>query len=64
MLNCDKIHPQLAFQHSGMFSDSEGAYSMSMKYHEEQKQKALEEQQKMLEKSNLDGDNDNKDKNI
>ena len=37
---------------------------MSMKYHEEQKQKALEEQQKMLEKSNLDGDNDNKDKNI
>lgn len=64
MLNCDKIHPQLAFQHSGMFSDSEGAYSMSMKYHEEQKQKALEEQQKMLEKSNPDGDNDNKDKNI
>ena len=64
MLNCDKIHPQLAFQHSGMFSDSEGAYSMSMKYHEEQKQKALEEQQKMLEKSDPEGDNDNKDTNI
>lgn len=59
MLNCDKIHPQLAFQHSGMFSDSEGAYSMSMKYHEEQKQKALEEQQKLMEKTDPE-DDDNK----
>lgn len=37
MLQEPKIHPQLAFQHSGMFSDSESAYSMSMKYYEEHK---------------------------
>lgn len=40
MLQQPKIHPQLAFQHSGMFSDSESAYSMSMKYYEEQQKKA------------------------
>lgn len=40
MLQEPKIHPQLAFQHSGMFSDAESAYSMSMKYYEEQQQKA------------------------
>lgn len=39
MLNNNKIHPQLAFQHSGMFSDPEGAYAMSKKYHEEEEQK-------------------------
>lgn len=35
MLNNDKIHPQLAFSHCGMFIDSEMAYTMSMKYAEE-----------------------------
>ena len=35
-----KIHPQLAFQHSGMFSDSESAYTMSMKYYKEQQMKS------------------------
>lgn len=40
MLQEPKIHPQLAFQHSGMFSDSESAYTMSMKYYEEQRAKA------------------------
>ena len=40
MLQEPKIHPQLAFQHSGMFSDSESAYTMSMKYYEEQQAKA------------------------
>lgn len=35
MLKEPKIHPQLAFQHSGMFSDSESAYAMSMKYYKE-----------------------------
>lgn len=39
MLKEPKIHPQLAFQHSGMFSDSESAYAMSMKYYEEQQAK-------------------------
>lgn len=42
MLQEPKIHPQLAFQHSGMFSDAEAAYSMSMKYYEEQQEKATE----------------------
>ena len=42
MLQEPKIHPQLAFQHSGMFSDAESAYTMSMKYYEEQQQKAVE----------------------
>jgi hypothetical protein len=35
MLNNEKIHPQLAFTHSGMFVDPELAYSMSKKYVEE-----------------------------
>lgn len=39
MLQQPKIHPQLAFQHSGMFSDAESAYTMSMKYYEEQMEK-------------------------
>ena len=46
MLQEPKIHPQLAFQHSGMFSDSESAYTMSMKYYEEQQAKAIENQPK------------------
>ncbi len=43
MLQQPKIHPQLAFQHSGLFSDSETAYTMSMKYYEEQQQKVRED---------------------
>lgn len=43
MLQEPKIHPQLAFQHSGMFSDAESAYTMSMKYYEEQQAKAEEQ---------------------
>lgn len=39
MLQEPKIHPQLAFQHSGMFSDPESAYKMSEKYYEEQQAK-------------------------
>lgn len=35
MLNNDKIHPLLAFTHSGMFSDPQVAYQMSMEYMEE-----------------------------
>ena len=45
MLQEPKIHPQLAFQHSGMFSDSESAYTMSMKYYEEQQAKAVQNNQ-------------------
>lgn len=36
MLNNSKIHPKLAFQYSGVFSDSEAAYRMSQEYYAEQ----------------------------
>ena len=36
MLNNSKIHPKLAFQYSGLFSDSEDAYRISKSYYEEQ----------------------------
>lgn len=46
MLQTDKIHPLLAFQHCGLFVDAERAYSMSVKYLEEKEQEAqLEEKQ-------------------
>ena len=34
MLSSDKIAPQLAFDHCGMFSDSAAAYAMSKRYYE------------------------------
>ena len=40
MLNCNKIHPQLAYESSGMFIDPESAYTLSMKYYEEEQAKA------------------------
>ena len=32
MLSNDKIHPRLAFEHCGMFSDAEDAYRISEEY--------------------------------
>lgn len=49
MLNNPKIHPQLAFQHSGMFSDSESAYTMSMKYYEENQVKDIQSGENALD---------------
>lgn len=40
MLNCDKIHPRLAFESSNMFVDPERAYLMSKEYWEETKREA------------------------
>ena len=37
MLQQPKIHPRLAFESSGLFIDPESAYSLSMKYYEEEK---------------------------
>ena len=34
MLNCEKVHPQLAFSHCGMFSDPESAYLLSKTYYD------------------------------
>lgn len=38
MLQQPKIHPRLAFLHSGLFTDAESAYAMSKEYYEEQMQ--------------------------
>lgn len=35
MLGNAKIHPRLAFEHCGMFSDAESAFTESEKYYEE-----------------------------
>lgn len=43
MLNNSKIHPKLAFQYAGMFSDPEESYRISMEW--------ADEQQKKLERS-------------
>ena len=42
MLNNSKIHPELAFLHSGMFLDPEGAYLQSKQWWEENQRKAKE----------------------
>ncbi|MCM1235149.1 MAG: phage portal protein [Ruminococcus flavefaciens] len=49
MLQQEKIHPLLAFTHCGMFSDAESAYTMSMKYFEEQEAKKEEQEAKRME---------------
>ena len=36
MLNNSKIHPKLAFQNSGVFSDAEEAYRVSQEYYQDQ----------------------------
>ena len=38
MLNNSKIHPKLAFQTCGVFSDAEEAYRLSMEYYEKQQE--------------------------
>lgn len=43
MLQQPKIHPRLAFESSGLFIDPESAYSLSMKYYEEQMEKMAEQ---------------------
>lgn len=42
MLQQNKIHPRLAFQHSGLFTDPESAYQLSKEYSEEQEKKLAE----------------------
>lgn len=56
MLKNDKIHPRLAFEHCGLFVDSDLAYTLSAEYAEEQERKA----QELLEKQNqMKGENGN-----
>lgn len=42
MLKNTKIHPRLAFEHCGLFVDSDLAYTLSQEYAEEQAEKAQE----------------------
>lgn len=55
MLQEPKIHPQLAFQHSGLFTDAESAYSMSMEYYEQQRERETAED---MVRENLNHTND------
>ena len=43
MLGCEKIAPELAFTHSGLFSDPQLAYRMSMEYMAQQERKAAQQ---------------------
>lgn len=53
MLQQEKIHPLLAFSSSGLFIDPEEAYTLSMKYYEEQ-QKLAEKPNKTQETERTD----------
>ena len=62
MLKNNKIHPRLAFEHSGLFVDSDLAYTLSAEYAEEQEQKAqelFEQQQRMKQEGNDDDSGNN-----
>ena len=48
MLKNGKVHPRLAFEHCGLFVDSDLAYTMSQEYVEEMEKKA----QELIEKQN------------
>ena len=62
MLKNNKIHPRLAFEHCGLFLDSDLAYTLSAEYAEEQEQKAqelFEQQQRMKQEGNDDDSGNN-----
>lgn len=62
MLKNNKIHPRLAFEHCGLFVDSDLAYTLSAEYSEEQEQKAqelFEQQQRMKQEGNDDDSGNN-----
>ena len=62
MLKNNKIHPRLAFEHCGLFVDSDLAYTVSAEYAEEQEKKAqelFEKQNAMKKGESEDGSEDN-----
>lgn len=65
MLKNNKIHPRLAFEHCGLFVDSDLAYTLSAEYAEEQEQKAQElfEQQQRIKQEGNDDDSGNNEGN-
>lgn len=62
LLKNNKVHPRLAFEHCGLFVDSDLAYALSAEYMEEQEKKAQElmEQQNQMkgEDGNDPGNNE------
>ena len=61
MLNNNKIAPQLAFQHCGMFVDPEIAFQVSKKYAEEQEAKQISQLTKI---AGVNGDEDGEDDDV
>lgn len=60
MLKNNKIHPRLAFEHCGLFVDSDLAYTLSTEYAEEQERKAQEQlEQQMQMKAQVTNNNTN-----
>lgn len=57
LLKNEKVHPLLAFTHSGLFTDPDLAYSMSMEYVEETRQREQELIEKKGEDTNDTNDN-------
>ena len=57
MLKNNKIHPRLAFEHCGLFVDSDLAYTLSAEYTKEQEKKA----QELMNKQNLEKGEDTND---
>lgn len=63
MLKNEKIHPRLAFEHCGLFVDSDLAYTLSAEYAEEQERKAQERlEQEMQMKAQEAGNRKNNNK--
>lgn len=58
MLQQDKLHPKLAFECSGMFTDPEGAYTMSMDWWEERQKLMLQQMQNMATTPSGDSNNE------
>lgn len=63
MLNNDQIHPRLAFQHCGMFTDPDLAYQISEEYAERRRQEEEKEierfAQQQIEQSKAEANNKN-----
>lgn len=58
MLQNAKIHPKLAFTASGMFTDPEEAYQMSMEYYDEQMKNVIVNSEVETEYVDTDGEDD------
>ena len=55
MLNCDKIHPRIAWQLSGAVADPENAYKISQEYYESRQQQMMDA---LMRQSEEDSDED------